>query len=580
MINSAIRPQTAGGQSRLALAIYALLWIVLIGREAIVDPAHTCACIGHGDPGLFMWSLKWWPHAITTASNPFFTDLIWHPLQINVPATTSVPALSLAVWPVTATAGALVSLNLLWMLSAALSAWFAYRLCRYVTGAWLPSLVGGYVYGFSSYELGQLIGHLHLTPIFLVPAAVQLVLMRMDGAIGERRFVVLMAIVFAVQVGISTEILFAGLMFGFAVLALAFWLVPDRRTAIRRTVPLILLAGAAAVVAVSPFLYEASRGLRVHTTVDWPITARILSADPLNYVIPTEITWIGGGAFKSLSIKFNSASGGLGGNVSEAGAYVGLPLLALTGWYLVRTWKRPASRLTLAALALVFVASLGAFLHIAEPSSLPEHDYHRMIPLPWVVLAYLPVFDHLLTVRFAMFVSLIVGVVVAQALARPGRGAAVRWVVAGAGVLALLPSFNGPYWNGEASSTPLFEDGTYKRYIRSGDVVLTFPVLGGEGMEWQANTDFYFRQAGGYLSAEVPGEAWNDPVMRNLVGPTGKGPIPREQLPAAIRDFLERHHVTAVILDRTKAGPWEPILDELHMQKDVVSGTVIYLTGL
>ncbi|HEX3277455.1 MAG TPA: hypothetical protein VHR40_02965, partial [Thermoleophilaceae bacterium] len=75
-----IRPRTARGQSLQALAIYAVLWIVLIGREAIVDPAHTCACIGKGDPGLFTWSLKWWPHAITTASNPFFTSLIWHPL--------------------------------------------------------------------------------------------------------------------------------------------------------------------------------------------------------------------------------------------------------------------------------------------------------------------------------------------------------------------------------------------------------------------------------------------------------------------------------------------------------------------
>jgi hypothetical protein len=575
-----IRPRTARGQSLQALAIYAVLWIVLVGREAVVDPAHTCACIGKGDPGLFTWALKWWPHAITTASNPFFTDLIWHPLQNNIPATTSVPALSLLVWPITATAGPLVSLNVLWLLSATLSAWFAYRLCRYVTGAWLPSLVGGYVFGFSTYELGQMLGHLHMTAIFLVPVAVELVLRRMDDAIGERRFVVLMALVFALQVGISTEVLFSGLMFGFATFVLAFWLVPDRRDAIRRAVPLILLAGGAAMLVVSPFLYEASRGLGLHTTVDWPITARIMSADPLNYVVPTKNTWIGGGAFDSLSNKFNSASGGLGTNLSESGAYVGLPLLALAGWYLVRTWSRPASRLALAALLLIFVASLGAFLHVAEPSSLPEHDYHRMIPLPWAALAYLPVFDHLLTVRFAMFFSLILGVVIAQALARPGRGTGLRWAVAGVGVLALLPSFNGPYWNGPASSTPFFEDGTYKRYLQRGEIVLTFPVLSGDGMAWQADTDFYFTQANGYLSGEVPPEAWNDPVLRNMLTPTGDGPIPPEQLPAAIRDYLERHHVGAVILDPTRAAAWEPILDEVHLRKDAVGGVVIYRTDM
>jgi hypothetical protein len=575
-----IRPSTPTGQSRLALGMYALLWVVLIGREAIVDPANTCACAGRGDPGLFLWALSWWPHAITSGVDPFSTSVIWHPADINIPATTSVPALSLVTWPITETVGAMVSLNLLTLLSGVLSAWFAYRLCRYVTGAWLPSLVGGYVYGFSSYELAQMIGHLHLIPVFLVPAAVHLVLLRMDGAIAERRFVVLMAALFALQVLISTEILLSGLVFGFAALGLAFWLAPSRRDAIGRTVPLVLLAGGAAALVLSPFLYEAARGLSNHTSVDWPTNAKVLSADPLNYLIPTEITWIGGGAFKSLGAKFNSPNGGLAGNLSESGAYVGLPLLALTGWFLVRTRKRPWSRVALAMLAVIFVASLGAFLHVAEASSVPDHDYSHTIPLPWIVVAHLPVFDHLLPVRFAMFFSLIVGVVVAQALARSGRGARLRWAVAGVGVLALVPTFNGPYWNGPAAASPLFDGGAYKRYIRPDEIVLAFPLLSGDSMQWQADSDYYFRMAAGYISGEVPPPFWRDPVVRNMLSATGHGPIPRRQLPGAIRDFLERHHVGAVIVDRTRAGWWEGLFDQLHLRKDQFGGTRLYRTGL
>jgi hypothetical protein len=401
----------------------------------------------------------------------------------------------------------------------------------------------------------------------------------MDGAIGERRFAVWMAVVLGVQVLISTEVLFAGLLFGFATLGLAFWLVPDRREAIRRLVPVTLLAGGAAALVLSPFLYEAVRGLHTHTTVDWPVTARIMSADPLNYVLPTQITWIGGATFKTLSAKFNSPNGGLGGNLSESGAYIGLPLLALAVWFLVRTWSRPASRVALAALALIFVASLGAFLHVAQPSSIPDHDYDPSIPLPWAVVAYLPVFDHLLPVRFAMFFVLIVAVFVAKALARPGRGAAFRWVVAGAGVLALVPSLTGPYWNGTAS-TPFFKDGDYKRYIRPNEIVLTFPFLAGDGMAWQAETDFYFRQANGYISAEVPPEFWQDPVVRNLLSAGGEGTVPPSKLNAAIRDFLVRHHVGVVMLDRTRAGWWEGTLDQQHFEKHVDGPIVLYRTGL
>jgi hypothetical protein len=572
-----LRPRTRRGQSLTALAVYAVLSLVLIGRHALADPAHTCACLGRGDPGLFMWALKWWPHAITDAANPFFTSTIWNPAEINLPATTSVPALSLALWPVTATLGVVVTYNVATLLSPVLAAWFAYRLCRYVTGAWLPSLVGGYVYGFSSYELGQMLGHLHLVPVFLLPAAVHLVLLRMDGAIGMRRFVVLMAAVFALQVLISTEVLFAGLIFGFTALLVAFWLVPARREAIRSIIPPLFVAGAAAALVLSPFLYEAFRGLGAAPSLDWHATARTFSADPLNYVVPTPITWLGGGWAEPLAAKFNTVNGGLTGVYSESGAYIGLPLLALAGWFLVRTWERRASRVALALIALIFVASLGAHLHIAQPPAQADLDYHPKVRLPWEAFSHLPVFDHLLPARFALFISLIVAVLVAQALALPATGRPWgRWLLAGVGVVALLPTFSGSYWSGKVTATPFFDDGTYKRYIKRDEIVLAFPLQSGDSMVWQANSDWHFRMASGYISAEIPPEFWQDPVVHNLLGPDGSGPIPRKDLPAAFRDFLDRHHVGAVVFQPAPGAWWEGLLDRLHFQKDRTGGVVVY----
>jgi hypothetical protein len=576
-VGQRLRPRTPRAQSLTALAVYAVLSVVLIGRHALVDPAHTCSCLGRGDPGLFMWAIKWWPHAITQGIDPFWTSVIWNPTEINLPATTSVPGISLALWPVTETLGVVVTYNLANLLSPVLAAWFAYRLCRYVTGAWLPSLLGGYVYGFSSYELGQMLGHLHLVPIFLLPAAVHLVLLRLDEAISVRRFVVLMAAVFALQVLISTEVLFAGLAFGFVAVLVAFWLVPARRRAIRATIPPLFLAGGVAALVLSPFLYNAFRGLGPQPSLDWPANARMFSADPLNYVVPTPLTWLGGGWAESLAAKFNTTNGGLTGVYAESGAYIGLPLLALAGWFVFRTWKRPWSRVALVVTALIFIASLGAHLHIAEPPSQPDLDYHPNIVLPWVAFAYLPVFDHLLTVRFAMFISLIVGVLVAQALAMPAAGGArARWVVAGVGVVALLPTFSGSYWGGKATATPFFEDGTYKRYIERDEIVLAFPLLSGDSMVWQANSDWYFRMASGYMSAEVPPDFWHDPVVGNLLSPDGNGPIARENLPAAMRDFLDRHQVGAVVYEPSPAAWWEGVLDEMRLRKDRIGGVVIY----
>jgi hypothetical protein len=303
----------------------------------------------------------------------------------------------------------------------------------------------------------------------------------------------------------------------------------------------------------------------------------VFSADPLNYIVPTQITWIGGGWAESLSSKFNSVDGGQHGTLAEGGAYIGLPLLALVGWYLVRTWRRPASRVAFVVIALVFVASLGAHLHIAEPPQGLELDYHPAIRLPWAAFARLPVFDHLLPVRFAMFVSLVVAVLVAQALALPGRGRAWgRWALALVGVVALLPTFSGSNWSGKATAAPFFDDGTYKRYIQRNEIILGFPMQSGDHMVWQADSDYYFRMASGYISAEVPPDFWRDPVVGNMLSGDGAGAIPREHLPAAVRDFLDRHQVGAIVVEPSLAPWWEGVLDELHLRKDEIGGIILY----
>jgi hypothetical protein len=123
---------------------------------------------------------------------------------------------------------------------------------------------------------------------------------------------------------------------------------------------------------------------------------------------------------------------------------------------------------------------------------------------------------------------------------------------------------------------PFFENGTYKRYIRRDEIVLPFPLLSGNSMAWQANSDFYYRMASGYISAEIPPDFWHDPVVLNMLGPDGTGPIAREHLAAAVRDFLDRHQVDAVVLDPATAGWREGVIDELHLRKDRIGGVLLY----
>ncbi len=107
--------------------------------------------------------------------------------------------------PVTALFGPIFSYNVVSIASPALAAFTAYLLCRRGRRE-LPAVVGGYLFGFSSYEFGQLLGHLNLTLIFLIPVMVHLALRRIDREISRRYYVLAMALVLILQAGLSTEL--------------------------------------------------------------------------------------------------------------------------------------------------------------------------------------------------------------------------------------------------------------------------------------------------------------------------------------------------------------------------------------
>ena len=163
---------------------------------------------------MFMWFLAWWPHAITSLENPLVTDALLAPHGVNLAWTTAIPGPAVALAPVTLAFGPVVSYNVLMVASPALCARTAFLLVRHLTRSFWASLAAGYLFGFSTYELGHLLGSPNIALVFLIPVAVHLVLRRIDGDISERRFLVYFALTAAGQSLISTELTMASVLFG------------------------------------------------------------------------------------------------------------------------------------------------------------------------------------------------------------------------------------------------------------------------------------------------------------------------------------------------------------------------------
>src|SRR5207302_4937100 len=110
----------------------------------------------------------------------------------NLTWSTAMPGPSIVLAPVTLAFGPAVTWNVIQLASPALSSWTAFLLCRHVTGKRWPSLVGGYIFGFSPYVLVHLTGGPYLALVALLPVFVLLVVARVQGSIGPRAFVVAM----------------------------------------------------------------------------------------------------------------------------------------------------------------------------------------------------------------------------------------------------------------------------------------------------------------------------------------------------------------------------------------------------
>jgi hypothetical protein len=319
--------------------------------------------------------------------------------------------------------------------------------------------VGGYVFGFSTYELGQMLGHLNLMFVFLVPASVHLVLRRLYQSLSRRAFMLLFAGLLAAQFLLAAGVLVAMLVFGAISLALGYIVSPpERRRDIRAIARDVVISGCAAAVLVSPFLYYLIRELTPNPSVNWFDVTKVFSADPLNYIIPTPVTGIGHAWFASLAAKFNMQ------NYSESGAYIGLPLLVIVGWFFVTNWYRDYAKLLLGILIVIVVASLGPFLHIANPPQ-PDVTYRPAIPLPWLPATRVPVLDRLSPVRMTVFVFLVVALIVCLWLAQPRRRSWPRWLLALAGLALLLPNPATSFWRGRPVNPKFFTTAAYRHYL-------------------------------------------------------------------------------------------------------------------
>jgi hypothetical protein len=541
-----------------------MLSVLLFGVRVLAHPGRDYVGGYTTDPQVFIWSLAWWPHAIVHGLNPFVSKEVWTPVGVNLAWAQTAPGLAIVLAPLTLAAGPVVAYNVAALLMPALAAWTAFLLCRRVTGALWPSLLGGYLFGFSTYVIGGTLAHVQTTAVFLVPLIALTLLRFFRRELGRRALALRLALLLAAQALLETEILFTATLAILTSLVLVAIFVPPGRARLPALVVPLTAAYVGAGILTSPFLYYVVAG----GSAELPQANDTFVGDALNFVVPTRVEavgwWAGG-----LARRFPA-------NDAERGTYIGIPLLLIVALFARNRWRTAGGRFLLAALFLSLLATLGSWLTV---------DGRQLIVLPWSYLSPHLLFHDLMPVRFSLYTALVAAVVAALWLATSAASARTRVVLASLAVLSLAPNVALADWAGPGARTlfaaapptipALFTGDGYRRCLQRNEVVLALPFgARGNSLIWQATSGFWFRLAGGYILNTVP-PFFDHPRSVQVVA-SNKDPA-FIQLTDVLA-FVRAASVSSIVLNAAQAEPWRALLDRLVRPQEV-DGALIYRLG-
>ena len=554
-VSTAIKPTDSLAQGSAAFLIYLAISLFFFGLP--LAGHFSSYYLGRdADPPQMMWLLGWWPYAIRHHLNPFLTDYVWAPVGFNFAWMTSTPLASILAAPLTKAVGLVASLNILTILAAPTAAFSAFVLCRRISRSFWPSMLGGFVFGFSSYMMGQTLGHLNLVLVFPIPLALYLVVRWLEGDLCARNFVALLAVTLIAEFLLDMEVLAMATLIAAMMLAIAIrYSSPLSRARLLKLTAQLAIAYAITAIAVSPYLYYFFAFGSIHQPL-WP--SERFSTDLLNFIFPTPANF--SGTFTWLA----NISSRFPGTLMERDGFIALPLIAVTLTWARRHWSEPLCKAILISTIIVVVAALGPYLQIAG---------QPLLPMPWLLVTHAPLLQHALPSRLMVFPPLALALIVSLWLADPENNRKVKALASAFTVILMMPNPSAQFWITRVDTPAFFTGGSASRELTREDVVLTLPWgSNGNSMLWQAECGMCFRNVSGYTAMErFEIRRW--PIVNYFLGATDL-PEPELQLKA----FLANAGVTAIIVDDAKPGAhaWRDLLARVAIAPRNISGVSFY----
>lgn len=173
--------------------------------------------------------------------------------------------------------------------------------------------------------------------------------------------------------------------------------------------------------------------------------------------------------------------------------------------------------------------------------------------------------------RFIVYAFMVAAIITSLWLANPQITLWWRSLLALLIIVAGLPNLDAGFWTRPTNLPAFFADGSYRRYLMPGEIVLALPYSSiGDTMLWQAATNMYFRMAVGYTG--IPPREYEVWPIINAFANTTLIPDATTQLKA----FMVTHDTSVVVADDSQLAQWGPLLATIDRSPVHSGGVSLY----
>jgi hypothetical protein len=524
-----------------------------------------------------VWFLDWVPHALARGLNPFFSGSMLVPTGVNLAQNTASPLLGLITAPLVPLLGPVARANLLLVVAMPVSATAAFVVLRKLR-IWIPAAaLGGLIYGFGPYMVGQSRDHIELLFVPLPPLIALTLAFILQRRGSVTRLGIQLGLLVGAQYLISPEI--TAMVAVFSAGAVTFAAIRQRSIVSDRARFVCKSAGIALAVAGVLLAYPGWMlidGPQHFTGATWP-TVNPYHNDLLSFVVPGPLQKVPFG-MRVTGNHLDAMNG-----VTEAGGYVGIPTLFIVG--AIAWWTRRSFRIQMALLLFLGAAilSLGPYLTVNG------RDIH--LPLPFLLFKHVPLLNDILPSRICFAEGACLAALISFGLDDIYRASIwghrnvppwARWNrnrlhVAIACVTVVLVATLLPQPRKPVSNQFLALPAKIRGAIPAGEpITITYPYateFSMQPMVWQTQVGFRFRLLGGY--AYHPNPRGRPTLQPNVMNPSGLQRFLVDQdvldayglervyghalpvsprLVAATQSALSKYKVQMIIVDTSEGG--------------------------